>query len=181
MIMRHITQCNEFWQQNSLCKRQRNTRSNQDQWTWASLETRKFTKKKLTIQLGIINSVASINESFQGTRFLWRWFLWVLVLWWWQLLLNTYCFLLFFSFPSLLCFSHSFQTYCWKFIACKGHWIRHVCKIPKVGVCEIFLNPFPFPHWELWDLDNLFFSRQPFFFFVFTISFLINLWVYRGG
>ncbi len=29
-----------------------------------------------------------------------------------------------------------------------------MCKIPKVGVCEFFKNPFPFPHWELWDLEN---------------------------
>ncbi len=34
-----------------------------------------------------------------------------------------------------------------------------MCKIPKVGVCELFLNPFPFPHWELWDLENPFFLR----------------------
>jgi hypothetical protein len=56
-----------------------------------------------------------------------------------------------------------------------------VCKIPKVGVCELFKNPFPFPHWELWDLENPFFLRATLLFFVFTISFLRNLWVYRGG
>jgi hypothetical protein len=168
MIILHITQCKEFWQQHSLSKGQRITQT-KPRFSELGLETRKLTKKKLTIQLAIIISVASINEFFRGTGFLWRWNLWVLLLWWWQqLLLNTYCFLLFFffflTFPSLPCCSHSFQTYCWKFIACKGHWIRHVCKIPKVGVCELLKNSFPLPHWELWVLENPLFSGQPSFF-----------------
>jgi hypothetical protein len=77
------------------------------QWTWASLETRKLTQRKLTIQLAIaiIISVASLNEFFWGTGFLWSWFLWVLLLWWWQLLLNAYCFLLFFFLPFFALFT----------------------------------------------------------------------------
>ncbi len=40
----------EFCQQNSLSKRQRNTQTTPKiQWTWATLETRKLTSKKLTI------------------------------------------------------------------------------------------------------------------------------------